>query len=324
MPSPDKDLQQHCDALMNQAYEHLEVEEFEEALEVARKLEELQFTAGFEIAALAHDGLGDLEAAVRVLHRGVEAAPDCWPNWQLLGNYLSDLDRFEEAEAAYEQALECDEVWEDSLRLNQAILAGRQQRYEQALELLDLVDDPELGLHVAEQWIANLKHMGRNDEAVALAERTLAENRENEEQGDTLARTAALLGRIWLDRDHDKEEIRQLVLGWLEVERGCEQLVALLRDLDGQFSETARGFDMTLHVQLPQGHALGDDASGFYVVCNVVADSPEEALEFARRLEPENLRPLLEIEEVRESEVDSQLPKGVYWHSGHVFYGNED
>lgn len=309
---------------MKQGYEHLQEEEFEEALEVATELEELRFTAAFEIAALAHDGLGDLEAAVGALHRGVEVAPDCWPNWLLLGNYLSDLERFEEAEEAYQQALDCDEAWVASIRLNQAILAGRLEKYEKALELLDDVNDPELKLHVAEQWVANLKHMGRNDEAVVLAERTLAENRENEEDADTLARTAALLGRIWLDQDHQREEILQLVLGWLEIEPSCEQLLTLLRDLDGQHSENARRFDMTLHAHLPQGHALADDAIGYYIVCHVVADNEEEAFQLVRRLESADLRPLLEIEEAHESEANPDQPKGVYWRSGRVFYGEED
>jgi tetratricopeptide (TPR) repeat protein len=324
MEPSDSDLQQRTEALMDRGYEHLDEEEFEEALEVARELERLQFTAAFEIAALAYDGMGDIDGAVRILHRGVEAAPDCWSNWQLLGNYLSDLQRYEEAEAAYDQALQCDGVWEAAVRLNQAILAGRRKWCEKALELLDKVDDPELKLPVAEQWVANLKHMGRTGEAVVLAERTLGENRDNEKDADTLARTAALLGRIWLDREHDKEEIRQLVLGWLEVEPGCEQLLTLLRDLDGQYSKAARRFDMTLHAQLPPGHPLAEDGIGYYIVCSVVAENPDEALQFARRLEPNEMAPRLEIEESHESETDPQQPKGVFWSSGRVFYGEED
>jgi tetratricopeptide (TPR) repeat protein len=324
METPEDDLNQRIEALMNQGYEHLEQEDYEEALEVARQLEELQFTAAFELAALAHDGQGDVEAAVRVLHRGVEAAPDCWPIWQMLGNYLSDLERYEEAEAAFEQALECDDPWTASIRLNQAILARRRELHEKAIELLDEVDDPELKLHVAEQWVGNLKQMGRNDEAVALAEPTLAENRENDEDADTLARTAALLGQIWLEQDHDREEILQLVLGWLEIEQGCEQLLAVLREVDGQHSPNARGFDMTLHAELPEGHSFADDPVGYYIVCHVVADNPEEALQFVRRLETEELSPRLEIEEARESEADPQMAKGVYWRSGRIFYGDEE
>jgi Flp pilus assembly protein TadD len=75
--------------------------EFDAALEIATELEAHRYSGSFEIAALAHAGKGDLEAAVAVLRRGVATVPDAWPNWQLLGNYVSDLGRYDEAEAAY-------------------------------------------------------------------------------------------------------------------------------------------------------------------------------------------------------------------------------
>ncbi len=58
-------------------------------------------------------------------------APDAWLNWQLLGNYLSDAGRFDEA--AYRSALACEQVWADSIHLNQAILAERQGDSREAL-----------------------------------------------------------------------------------------------------------------------------------------------------------------------------------------------
>ena len=85
--------------------QHLNDGDAEAALEVAAQLEELRYTASFEIAALAYGQLGDLDAAVGVLTRGVDLAPDVGLNWQLLGNYLSDLERFDEAVSAYESAL---------------------------------------------------------------------------------------------------------------------------------------------------------------------------------------------------------------------------
>lgn len=321
---PPDDVPQRTQALVDKAYAHLDEEDYETALEVARQLEELRFTAAFEIAALAHEGMDDLEQAIRVLHRGTEAAPDCWPNWQLLGNFLSDTARYEEAEAAYEQALQCKGVWEACVRLNQAILAGRRGRNEKALELLDHVDAPELKLRVAEQWALTLQRMGRHEEAATLAERTLAENRGSETERDALARVAALLGRIWLEGDHDRREIRQLALGWLEIDPGCDELLALVRDLDGQYSSNARRFDLMLDAELPPQQRDRSGAVGFLVVCHVVADTPEEALEFARRLEPEELRPRLAIDGVKPSDPEPDSPKGVYWRSGRIYYSDED
>lgn len=76
-----------------------------EALAIAKKLHSLRYSGGFEIEAqaLAYDGLK--EEAVAVLRKGLQAAPDGWLNGNLLGNYLSDLGRYEEAFAAYEETL---------------------------------------------------------------------------------------------------------------------------------------------------------------------------------------------------------------------------
>jgi len=324
METPADDLQQQCEALRNRGFEHLHDEEFEEALEVARQLEELRFSAAFEIAALAHDGLGNLEEAMRVLHRGVEAAPEAWTNWQLLGNFLSDLERFDEAEAAYEQALECEDPWADSIRLNQAVLANRRERFDQALEMLDLVEDPELRFHVAEQRIGILRRQDRQDEAEALAESILAEGRGHQDGGDALARTAAMLGRIHLEQGRDRGEIRQLVFDWIDRDRACVPLMALLRDVDGQCSDQAKSFELTVNVTFPDDHVLRRESAGFYLVCGVVADDADEALEFIRRLEDDNLGETFEIDEQRDSEADPQLLKGVYWRSGRIFYEDED
>ena len=325
MGSPNDETQQQTEALANQGYEFLDEEEYEKALEVARKLEELHYTAAFEIAALAHDGMGNLDEAVRVLHRGVDVAPDCWPNWQLLGNYLSDLERYEEAEASYEQALQCKKVWEPSIRLNQAILAGRRDQYEKALELLEHVDSPELALRVAEHQIVNLNHLGRTDEALTQATQVLAENRDNEEQRESLGRIAATLGQIRRAAGDDKEELRAFALTWLEVDPISESLFELLRDLDGLFADAVQYYWLFLHAELPADHPLAADVAGYFVSYGVIAESAQEALEFARRLEEDDLAPLLEIEEIQQTlEVEPSEPKGVCRRTGRSFYESEE
>ena len=75
------------------------------AMEVAKQLHSLRYSGAFEIEAqaLSQDGMRD--EAVTVLRRGLEVAPTSWLNGNLLGNYLSDQGRYEEAFAAYEEAL---------------------------------------------------------------------------------------------------------------------------------------------------------------------------------------------------------------------------
>lgn len=324
METPD-DIKQRLEALANQAFEHLRAKEFQEALDVAGQLKKLQCFSAFELAALAHKGMGDRDKALGELRRGVEVAPSAFSDWQLLGNSFSELGSFEEAEAAYDQALQCGDVWADSVWLNQAVLAGRRERFDRALELLEQVRDPELRLHAVEHRINILRRLERMDEAAAMAESILAEELANKGDVDALARTATLLGRIRLEQGQDRTEIRQRILKWMELyRRACNPLMALLRDVDGLWSDKARSFKLTLNVTFPEHHLLRAESAGFYLVCDVVADDADEALDFIRRLEADDLGETFEIDKQQESDVDPKLLKGVYWRSGRVFYRDDD
>ena len=325
MATPNEKIQQRTKSLVNQGFQHLHAREFEKALDVARQLEELQCFAAFELAALAHKGVGDREEAVRVLQRGAEAAPEVWSDWQLLGNSFSDLDRVKEAEAAYDQALRCEKVWTDSIRLNQAVLASRRERFDEALELLGQVVDVELRYHATEHRVNILRRLDRTDEAAAMAEAILEEEHGKEGDAESLARTAAALGRIHLEQGRDRTQLRERILKWMDqYRRACTPLMAVLRDVDGLWSDRARSFKLTVNVTFPDDHLLRAESAGFYVVCDVVADDVDEAMYFVRRLEAEDLGETFEIDQQRESDVDPQLLKGVYWRSGRVFYGDKD
>jgi superkiller protein 3 len=97
--------QQRADELMKRGLARVRDGRTSEALAIASELHSLRYSGGFEIEAqaLAHDG--SKEDAVAVLRKGLQAAPHSWLNGNLLGNYLSDLGRYEEAFAAYEETL---------------------------------------------------------------------------------------------------------------------------------------------------------------------------------------------------------------------------
>ena len=75
--------------LAEEGYRHLEEGDPEAALRIAARLEEIRFTAAFEIAALAHAQLDDLSSAVAVLERGLDLAPTVWLNWHTLRVHAS-------------------------------------------------------------------------------------------------------------------------------------------------------------------------------------------------------------------------------------------
>ncbi len=132
--------------LMHQALGLIEEERFTAAHQIARQLEELRYSGAFEVAARAFLGEGEPEQAVAALERGLALAPEVWSNWQLLGNTLSDLGRFDAAAAAYGRAFACPVHDADSLHFNQAVLASRRGEPEKVLALAAALADPELRL----------------------------------------------------------------------------------------------------------------------------------------------------------------------------------
>lgn len=313
-----------AEKLAEKGFRLLEDEEFDQALNIAGELRRQRFSAGFDIAAQAHAGKGDLATAVRVLEEGVEKVPDAWLNWQLLGNYRSDLGLFTEAGLAYERALECPGVSPSSVRLNQAILANRTADYSAALRLAGEVDDPDLKIWAAAVQVGALAEMGRGEEAERLGLQTLSGAGEDADP-DRLCSIAADVARVRLKRGDPKPDIRDFVIQWLEKEpknRRNDYLLTVLRDLDGLYSETAQYYRLLVRGEIPANSPLAEEVVGFFSTWHVVADSPEEALGFVKELD---LPPAhLTIEEWEVLEPRPNEPKGVYWRTGRAYFEEED
>ncbi len=321
---PSDLLKRKSEKLAKAGYQHLKDGDTEAALKVAAELEGLRFTAAFEIAALAHGQLGELEAAVVVLRRGLEMAPNVWLNWQLLGNYLSDLGDYDEAGSAYEKAMECPDVYESSVRLNQAILASRRGLHDQALSYADQVTDPELALRAASTRVATLVGAGRFDEALRIGEALLDDTVDSDEL-EELGHLAASVGRARLARGTPAPEVVTFAIDALdEYDQSNAQLLALIRDADNQYSPLAKYYRMTVDAKIPFTDPMARMGEGYVVNYDVVADSVEQALTFIERMEAPAVRGLLLVGEHQALEDRPDDPKGVYQRTARYYYERDD
>ena len=109
----------------------------EDAMEVAQSLEDERASVGFELRAHVQLQGGDVHRAILALQEGTRRAKHNWVLWQLLGNCYSDLEQYDQADAAYESAARCENAAPDAVALNRAIMASRRQRPEAALAILD-------------------------------------------------------------------------------------------------------------------------------------------------------------------------------------------
>lgn len=309
--------------LNDQGYACIRDGEHARALEIAAELEALRYTSAFEIAAMAHAELGDIEEAVRVLERGVDKAPSAWVNWQLLGNYRSDLERYEDASAAYEQALRCPDVDKSSIRLNQAILASRRGLDEEALVYLDQVTDPTPRLRAASARVGALAGLGRLDEAIGHGQSTLAEAQD--ELSEDHSFLAAAIARARLKRGDTAADIFAFALAALEdYERSNRSLLAVIRDADNAYSLEAKYYRMTIDAKIPFTEPRYREHKGYIVNYDVVADSVAEALRYVARMEDPVVRGNLALLEHEILEDRPNEPKGVYFRTARHYYAVDE
>ncbi len=301
--------QEEIEKVVSQGYLEIKEGDFEEALKTSQRLERECHSAAFEIGALAHAGLENTEAAIKLLRKGVQLAPGVWVNWQLLGNMLSDEGDFEAAEDSFRDALRCEDPWIDSIRLNQAILKARIGKYEEALIELAQIEDEDLQFEVAAARVNTLSHLDLKAEALQVAQSVLKGKALTASDEDAWFYIAVLELRLRFEAGLDPEEVRKEALALLRADSDNDEALALIRDTRGERSRDCR------YLRLVLNGNNSEEAEGFvnfYVAYDVVAESSEDALSYVEEIEALNGFDLLEVENCEVLAKRTKDPKGVY------------
>jgi len=321
------------EALMSEAFELLDVCDTEGALKIAKRLERMRWSGCFEIEALALVQLDKKRKAIKVLERGVKKASGAWMLWSRLGEYRSDLGRFDAALKAFDAGLAQPDGDEVSLRLNRAIVFSRRGDHEAALAEARAVEagaekrreeEAELFWRLKGEIADALNSLGRSTEldafigpmrdaimtdaqcapekailAVAYAQSLWADGKKNDASG-------------WLKRSLVLDRRNDSAL-WLSRER--------LRDA---FEPGGKMISLMVKGRAPASMTVDGEALGFYTTFVVVADSDKQALQFVVEFEPEETRPSLRVAESRITRAKSLEPKGVYETNGYTFFSLSD
>jgi tetratricopeptide (TPR) repeat protein len=302
----------------------LDEEEWDRAFEVAGMLEELGDLSAFRIAALAHQGLDQPEAALKVLERGARKGATGWEHHHLLGCLYTELERYPEAEEAFTLALRDPKVQEIPVTLSQAGLARRSKRYEEAISLLDQIADPDWALHAATIKVGVLRAQEKYTEAISLGERALATTQLEPEAGH-----ATLAAEVVYARGARGDPLQPVVTFALNAlqryDWNCPELLEALRQVEDRYSKKARFFRILVVARVPPSSPRYARKKGWMASWDVVADNPEEALHEVRRHEDVDVRGRLAIDQCEEVEARPDLPKGVYFRGPrHVWTEEED
>jgi len=309
-----------AEKLTDKGIEHLEAGRYQEAIKVAAELEDPNGPMAFYLAAQAYAAMNDMKTAVATMRRSVLRNPTIWMNWFLLGTYLRNLQKYDEALAAYDQALLCPQFEADEVYLNMAMVAIDCREYHNALTYLDRVDAPSMRWDINGLRVLALEGVGSITEAAELAEEFLKERSEDDDYKKRAGFVAAALARIRLRQGRSKEEVRTFLFQCLE-EYGSNskllQEIANLKEL--RYSEDSKYFRFLIQASLPVGHPWHREARGYGVVYDVVADTESHALDMINDFESAIGIESFEVLEIQIKEERPQDPMAIYGVSERLF-----
>ncbi|MDB5431047.1 MAG: hypothetical protein JWP35_2163 [Caulobacter sp.] len=320
------------DDLMAQAFDLIDNDEFDKALQIGRDLEARQFSGGFEVQALALSAQDKSEEAMAVLERGVAIAP-VWLLWQMLGNLRSDAGRCDEALDAYRAAAKLPGADTISLDYNWAHALSRAERLGEAeTRLLPLLKpgaldgaDPHLRLLIWTTHADLLNAQARPADAFAFVDSlTFGDDDDSypEERASIEAERAVALTVLGPPDAAEASALK--AIGY---DKSCETAQWVLREIRAD-ADASNAKYMRVMVE-GRWHASledegGDTPPGFFATYEVMADDEIEALAFIKEFEPPAVRDSLVVSEC-EVLASPEQPKGVYLAApGYAFFSEDE
>ena len=288
--------------LIKEAYAALDDDELPRALEISGKLIEARHARGFEIMALALEKQDRPEDAIDVLRKGVMAVPEAFPLWELMANLYAKEKEFEKAETAYATALACPGSNTGSISYNMAVMLRQSGNPEHALAIVNEIHSPMLAVRVNTLKVSLLNTLKRYEDASHLANVLISEIMALEELGDEdmkdLAQVHAELGRSIYLGSGNKQGAFECAWKALEWERAEPTALWLVRELIARKSGESRWLRFEVEGNWYFPLEQGKSPPKFRVTYDVVADNIDEAMMFAKHLEPPEIRESMQVKTV--------------------------
>jgi tetratricopeptide (TPR) repeat protein len=301
--------------LHGEALEKLAEGDLDGARAIALELKAMRWSGAFEILALAARQAGDLEGAVASLDEGAIAAPTSWALHQLRGNLLDALGRHDDALRAFDVALACPEPWVSSIRYNRSVtrLAAGDPggALEDATHVFEDPSSPPFGVDAVRVAADALAQLRREDDAVSLVRTAIGESAGNEQARGPLH---ALLARALSRAGRPLEEVRAACAVAVESGAGSAELAGWLEPPAAD-ERPLRTIKLVAEGDL----TTGPKRQPFLRVLVVACASPEEALDWARAIEPSAVRASMRIEKA-DDEGAADGPRGIRHATARIFF----
>ena len=309
--------------VIKEAYAALDDDDPQHALALGARLLELKHARGFEIMALALEKQDKYEEAIDVLRKGLMVLPEASPLWELLGNLYAKEKEYDKAESAFVTALSCPGSNTAEISYNMAVMLRQAGNPEQAYSIAVAITAPAIAVKVKTLRVSLLNSLKKYEESAALANVLISEIMALEELGDEdmkdLAQVYAELGRSIYLGSGNKQGAFESAWKALEWERAEPTALWLVRELIGRKSSASRWFRFEVEGNWYFPLEQGKSPPKFRVTYDIVADNVEEAIMFAKHLEPPEIRDSMQIRSVSDRGSHPNYTQGLYSRSPYNF-----
>ena len=306
-------MEASTEALVLQAWDHLEQEDYEAAEKLATTLMGVPEEAGFRIQSMIWLSREEEQKAMEVLEKGLKTFPQEWHLWLQYGNLLSQLGHFEEALAVFDKGLETAPDQPAWFYLNQAIVYFRQSKVDEALSLLQTIDDPEVITEAFSLQLSMLDQVDRHDLILEMAaeELEILPVPETMEEASKLSHICYLIANAAWYEDKDKTEVLHYLRQSISFDRTNPQAIWLWREAYPEFIPNATGYQLL--VQGSFASQEEEEASVFLTTYQLVSTSLDAAMDMIKAYEIEDIdKDSLQVLEVEEMAATADQAIGIY------------
>ncbi|MCI4671624.1 MAG: hypothetical protein MRZ79_26015 [Bacteroidia bacterium] len=315
--------------MIQAAWEHMDLGEYDEAEEIATKLLHSEEEAGYPLMAGILTLKEEPEEAVNLLKEGIDKNPNSWRLKLELGNLYGQLQNIPVAMAIFDEASQLPGAEVHWIELNRGIAYFKGGMVDDALNTLQVIDHPEAINEAFSLQLEILDILGQHQLILAMAKEELAllsapkDPEENQTLSNIYSRVATA---YWYEEEDNADAIQYHLKRAIELDRTNQQSLWLIREMDQEYSEEAHIYELIVEGRL----VLLDDEEQevvypFHSEYVVLANSPQDALEMIKEFEIEYVdKTSLEILEATSESNDEEEPLGIYYVGDLMFVDGEE
>ena len=306
----------------------IEEGEFEAAETKARALQAEKIQEGWHLLAISLLHQDKEDEALEVLEDGVKSFPGDMGMAIEKAHMLTQLERFEEAEAQLESLKPSAGELLGLIDMTHANLDFARGNVDDALNRLQGIEQDAFRIDAFELQLEILEAVGRSEDIIEMAETHLDDLpvADDEDSFEAMANIFSKIANAFWEEKDDLETAKRYLKVAFHYERNNQDALWLWREMDPEFGTSPKAYTIEMSGSFKLDPELAEVAGKLYQTnYGVIAESVEEAVEFVRAYEIDAVNTdSFQVLSVEEEEAESDEAKGVYWAGDIIVEDDED